>query len=256
MPEWHDGIIKSRTDAHELQFRVLLPPGYDESGRRYPVLYLLHGLFGSFRNWTELASLQPVDDLIVVMPEGADGWYCDNAEKGLWYESRIVRDLVPAIDTSFRTRATRDARSIAGNSMGGYGALKIALRFPEMFSFAASFSGAFESANWSDRSPSPAKWDEYRPSIMRVFGEVGSVARRENDIFRIVEDHEGGNVPDIHFDCGIGDPFLESNHRLSNKMRQHGIDHQFRILPGGHDWDYWTGRGRFLTDLLDRRTAD
>ena len=152
MPAWNDEFIKDRNAGGDSPYRILLPPDYQNGSRFYPTLYLLHGLFGSFENWTELAKLEPVSNLIIVMPEGGDGWYCDTADRSEMYESRVVGDLVPEIDARYRTIASRETRSIAGNSMGGYGALKIALKYPELFGFAASFSGAFEAANWDDRS--------------------------------------------------------------------------------------------------------
>jgi S-formylglutathione hydrolase FrmB len=255
MPEWQDGTIKGLTDGRESPYRVLLPRDYASGDRRYPTLFLLHGLFGSYENWTELAHIEPVDGLIVIMPEGNNSWYCDVKETGELNESRVVRDLIPEIDERYRTIKSRNARSIAGNSMGGYGAIKMALKFPELFSFAASMSGAFEAPNWSDQFPAPENWEEYRPSITKVFGTAESTARSENDLFRLVAAVSESDVPEIYFDCGITDPFLAANQRLSNKMREHGIAHKFRIMPGGHDWDYWARQGKFLTQLVSQRSV-
>lgn len=254
MPEWQDGNLESQADGHGTPYRVLLPPDYTTSDRRYPALYLLHGLFGSFTNWTELGQLRATNDLIIVMPEGGDGWYCDVENTDEMNESRVVRELVPEIDAGYRTIATRDGRSIAGNSMGGYGALKIALKFPEMFSFAASFSGAFEAVNWTDQSPPAEKWDEYRPSISRVFGNAESSTRAANDIFRLPAESSSQVAPAIYFDCGISDSFLAANRRLSRTLRECGVEHKFRILPGGHDWDYWSRQVSYLTKVIRERS--
>lgn len=254
MPAWNDEFITNENAGSDSPYRILLPPDYQAGSRYYPTLYLLHGLFGSFENWTELAKLEPVSNLIIVMPEGGDGWYCDTADRGEMHESRVVRDLVPEIDTRYRTIASREARSIAGNSMGGYGALKIALKFRQLFGFAASFSGAFEAANWDDQFPPSENWDEYRPSITRIFGSAGSRTRTENDLYRLAAETKGTDVPYIYFDCGISDPFLAANRRLANELRNSGVVHEFRILSGGHDWDYWTTRGSFLTGLVSERS--
>jgi S-formylglutathione hydrolase FrmB len=254
MPAWNDELIKDRNAGGDSPYRILLPPDYQDGSRSYPTLYLLHGLFGSFENWTELAKLEPVSNLIIVMPEGGDGWYCDTADGGEMHETRIVADLVPEIDTRYRTIATREARSIAGNSMGGYGALKIALKFPELFGFTASFSGAFEAANWDDQFPPSENWDEYRPSRTRIFESAGSRTRSENDLYRLAAGTTGTGVPYIFFDCGITDPFLDANRRLAYALRASGAEHEFRILPGGHEWDYWATRGKFLTGLISERS--
>lgn len=247
MPPWEDGSINSRCMGRAMPYRVLLPPDYFVSDRRYSSLYLLHGLFGSFENWTELACLSRQDNLIIVMPEGEDGWYCDSGNEK--YQSWLLQELVPAIDDQFRTNATRAGRSIAGNSMGGYGAIKIALKFPELFWFTAATSGAFDAPTWSDEHQPPIKWEEYRPSISRIFGAVESKIRLENDVHRIVSEYQRKEVPVIYLDCGISDQFLEANRKLSCRMRDSGIRHRFRVLSGGHDWDYWAASGRSIVEI-------
>jgi S-formylglutathione hydrolase FrmB len=234
-----------------MPYRVLLPPDYSSAGKRYSSLYLLHGLFGSFTNWTELACLGPQDNLIIIMPEAADGWYCDCGVNQR-YESWLLQELIPEIDREFRTDGSRAARSIAGNSMGGYGAIKIALRYPEMFRFAASTSGAFGAPTWSDEDPAPANWQEYRPSILRIFGPIDSKVRSENDVNALVSEYQREKVPAIYFDCGISDPFLDANRKLSSRMRDRGMEHRFRILPGGHDWHYWAKTGKEIITMISK----
>jgi S-formylglutathione hydrolase FrmB len=125
---------------------VYLPPGYAESGTvRYPVLYLLHGIGGGFTDWTKHWDLRgSMDALIaagtppflVVMPNGANrlggGFYMDSPVSGGW-ETYLVRELVPRIDAEFRTIAAPASRGVAGHSMGGFGALRLAMRFPDLF---------------------------------------------------------------------------------------------------------------------------
>ena len=115
---------------------MYLPDGAAESGKRYPTLYLLHGLFGSFDNWCELGGFENSIDgreMIVVMPEGGNGWYCDGAER---YEQYIVRDLIEHCDAAYPTENDGKRRAVAGNSMGGYGAVKFALKYQELFALA------------------------------------------------------------------------------------------------------------------------
>jgi len=120
-----------------MKYRILLPCGYQTAGRRSPVLYLLHGLYGNYLNWDSYTKLKRYAykyDLIVVMPDADDSWYtnsaCDPKDK---FEDYIAKDMVAEIDGKFRTVRLRHARAIAGLSMGGYGALKIALRYPDNF---------------------------------------------------------------------------------------------------------------------------
>lgn len=131
--------------------RVLLPTGYDpESGRRYPVLLLLHGGLGGFRNWVDFGNVEAATSgapLIVVMPSGGTGgWYRDWHAFGRGgtpqWERFHIDQLIGWVDDHFATRAEAAGRAIAGVSMGGFGALSYAARHPELFRAAVSFSGA------------------------------------------------------------------------------------------------------------------
>ena len=236
-----------------MRYRVLLPPNYSSSSERYPTLYLLHGLFGDYENWTTLGEVRPLDNAIVIMPEGEDGWYC-NGESGVDnYEKWLVDDLLPLVDKEFRTDPTPIRRGIAGNSMGGFGALKIALRHGHLFSFAASTSGAFEAPGWTDGRPAKQNWDEFRSSILRIFGvRLDSRTRLENDLYTLVA---GQAVRKrrlaIYFDCGRKDDFIEANRRLSRLMLENGVEHRFDVLGGAHDWEYWAMRVKYLARIFE-----
>ena len=155
--------------------RVLLPPGYDrQPGRRWPVLYLLHGCCDSafsgrpeslgYRSWTERGQAEQLTEdapFIVVMPDGLNaGWYADQygaaGEGGPRVETYQLRQLVPWVDAHLRTDARRAARAVAGLSMGGYGAMSYAARHPDLFSFAASWSGAVDNGHDSYVYPVPS----------------------------------------------------------------------------------------------------
>lgn len=137
-----DGLLKSASLGREMHYRVHLPAGCRASSHRHPTLYLLHGLTGSYIDWegrTHLAEIAQRFDLIIVMPDADDSWYVNSAtgpqEK---YEDYLTKDLLPEIDKNFRTIAARYARALAGLSMGGYGAMKLALKYPQLFAVAAS----------------------------------------------------------------------------------------------------------------------
>jgi S-formylglutathione hydrolase FrmB len=126
---------------------VLLPNGYATSARRYPVLYLLHGLGGTYAAWsqrTDIVWFARTLPLIVVMPDGGSGWYADPWDAGPRWETYHIGELIPYIDDHYRTIATRNGRAIAGLSMGGFGAFSYAARHPDVFVAAASFSGALD----------------------------------------------------------------------------------------------------------------
>lgn len=258
--------IKGMCDTRILEtatpYYVLLPPDYDVSGLRYPVLFLLHGLFGECSNWTELtdiASRAAAYPLIIVMPEGRDSWYTDSATlSSERYETHFLSEFLPHIEEGYRTIADRNGRAISGLSMGGYGAFKFALKRPDLFSFAASFSGAFEPTQRSDDSPG-FDWISLRPSVMKAFGPVGSPARSLNDlgsILAVMPPELKSNLPFFYFDCGLQDGFLRANRRLSTTFSVQGVAHEFNEIAGGHDWDYWNSRVPSLLEMVSSRLSN
>jgi S-formylglutathione hydrolase FrmB len=126
---------------------ILLPIDYAGSRRRYPVLYLLHGFTNSYASWaadTDLIRFARPFPMIIVMPDGGNGWYINDANGGPRWEDYHIHQLIPFIDSHYRTIAGRAGRAIAGLSMGGFGALSYAARHPDLFIAAASFSGALD----------------------------------------------------------------------------------------------------------------
>ena len=220
-----------------LPYNVVLPTDYATArSTRYPVLYLLHGLTGHYSDWvsrTNIADYAAEYRLIVVMPEGNDSWYT-NA-----YETYILQELVPDVQQRYRTIEARDARAIAGLSMGGYGAIKFGLKSPHTFAFAASMSGAFAITRYSEEEV-PVSWRE----SLKLFGPVGSEIRKANDLFEIVGKLRAeriGSLPYFYFDCGTEDSPLifPSNRELATLMFEKKIPHEYRELPGDHSWGYW-----------------
>src|SRR5436853_1864154 len=169
-----------------LPYNVILPPDYRASSTtRYPVLYLLHGLTGHYSDWltkTNVADYAAQYRIIIVMPEGKDGWYTDSATvPNDKYESYILKELIPDVEKRYRTIETRFGRGVAGLSMGGYGALKFGLKSPGTFAFAGSISGALAATSWTedDFKAAPSMYK----SLVSVFGPPGSDTRKANDIF-------------------------------------------------------------------------
>ncbi|HEX8503581.1 MAG TPA: alpha/beta hydrolase family protein [Pyrinomonadaceae bacterium] len=227
--------------GREVTYRVVLPPGYGlvtSRSTRYPVLYLLHGWGGDHDSWlthSSLARYAAERQLIVVTPEGGAGWYTD-APGGEPYESHFLRELLPDVDGRFRTIRDRRGRGIAGYSMGGYGALKLAFKHPELFAFAGSTSGALDAA---------ARTDE--ESLVRAFGGPGSPARAENDLPRLAREFPAerrGALPFLYLDCGLGDEWFGVNRDFAATLAARGFAHEYRQLPGGHVWPYWDAQAR------------
>jgi len=238
---------------------VYLPPGYDGApNKRYPVVYLLHGLAGSANDWvsrTRLAQHAAAYRLIIVTPEGRDGWYTDSAtapdEK---FETYILEELIPDVEHKFRALPAREARAVAGLSMGGYGALKFGVKHPERFALAASLSGAFDAASWDASDPKLLAF--VKPSIARTYGLMDSPTRAANDLFKLFANlppERFNALPFIYFDCGTEDFLIGSNRALSELLLKRKIPHEYRQLPGAHTWPYWDAQIQEVLRLAARR---
>jgi putative tributyrin esterase len=261
MPVVAKGELASVLMQRNMPYNVILPDDHAERNLRFPVLYLLHGLFGSFDNWitlTGLANYAAAHKLIIVTPEGGDGWYTDSeTAAGEKYESYLINELIPSIEANFRAINARGGRAVAGLSMGGYGALKFGIKYPKLFAMTASVSGAFDCAERSDDQPG-SDWKDLRPSVLQVFGETGSKTRDENDLYKLVTELPAGEIstlPWMYFDCGRDDGFLGANQKLAALFSKRGISHEYRELPGGHDWNYWNDRVKHILKLADEKLA-
>lgn len=248
--------LASRLMGREMPYRVILPAQYSkESETRFPVLYLLHGLTGNANNWvtrTRLPSIAREYRVIIVTPEGGDGWYTDSVsnDKEKW-ESYIVQELIPEVDKKFRTHTDRNQRAIAGLSMGGFGALKFGLKYPDKFVLAGSFSGALGAAEITEARFSGA----IGKTIDGIFGPAESDARKANDIFAIIRTmttEKAKAIPFIYLDCGTEDFLFQSNRAFVNLLVEKNVPHEYRQLPGAHDWKYWDKQVQEFLRVADR----
>lgn len=251
-------VFQSSLMGRELPFRVILPENYEAAEESYPVLYLLHGLFGSCDNWLELTGIANYlagKKFAVVLPEGYDNWYSDSAtiEKDK-FESSFITEFIPVLEAKYGISGSREKRAIAGLSMGGFGALKFALKRPDLFIFAGSMSGAFD-APQRTVSNQGFDWEILSPSILKVFGEDNDPARAKNDIFKIISGFPEEKIealPFIYCDCGTDDGFLKINRELSKLLNEKQIQFEYREVPGGHDWIYWDQQVQAILEIVDK----
>ncbi len=252
--------LNSKLLAREIPYRVVLPVNYKNPTDKtaYPVIYLLHGLTGHFDNWTEKTKLNEYAakyNYIIVTPEGNNGWYSDSAgvpnDK---YESYIIQELIPEIDRKFRTVADRNHRAIAGLSMGGYGSVKFGLKYPEKFVLVGSFSGALQAASLTDKILGNG-WKVLTDSVMSVYGAENSPNRAANDVFKIVREMPADNkknLPFIYISCGTEDGLIGTNREFSALILEKKIPHEFRELPGIHDWKFWDAQVQEFLKISER----
>lgn len=232
---------------------VVTPLSYDQRPGELPVLYLLHGAYGSFRQWLEIEpALQryaDVYDIILVCPDGGNtSWYFDSpVDKSMQYETYVAKELVRFIDDRYRVIRDKHGRAIMGLSMGGHGALYLAIRNPEVWGAAGSTSGGV------DIRPFPNNWD--------LGKRLGSyAANRENweknTVINAVEALKGRSLK-IIFDCGLDDFFLEVNRNMRQRLLAINVPHVYIEMPGGHNAQYWNNALKyhlvFFRNFFDAR---
>ncbi len=252
--------LNSKLMAREMPYRVAVPVGYKKSIDKtaYPVIYLLHGLTGHFDNWgdkTKIAEYLAPYNFIVVMAEGDNGWYTDSASApNDRYETYITQELIPEIDKKFRTLADRKHRAVAGLSMGGYGSIKYGLKYPETFALVGSFSGALGAASWNEKTLGN-NWKALTDSITKIYGAGDSRTRAENDIFKLVKEMPAEKVnrlPFVYLDCGTEDFLIGSNRDFVSLLLEKKVRHEFRQLPGKHEWAYWEAQIQEFFELSEK----
>lgn len=251
-----DFKFDSKLMRREMPYRVVLPAVYESDKlKRFPVIYLIHGLGGNFKNWTEVTKIERYAkgyDFIIVMPDGGNGWYSDSVSaENDKYESYFIKEFIAEIDKKFRTIADKNGRIIAGLSMGGYGAVKFGLKYPDKFALIGSFSGAFDA---------PLRFKDHpqaRDSINEVFGGDENQARKTNDIFRILREKSAEQIKELPFfyiDCGTEDHLFETNREFLSLLVKRKVPHEYRELPGVHNWIYWNRQIEEFLQVTEKRT--
>jgi S-formylglutathione hydrolase FrmB len=215
----------------------------------------LHGLTGHFSNWTDktkLAEYAADHNFVIVTPEGDNGWYSDSVSvPNDKYESYLVNELIPAIDKTFRTAAKRENRFIAGLSMGGYGAIKFGLKYPEMFSLVGSFSGALGATSFNEKNAGAIG-----KGMLAIFGPEDSDARKANDIFKLVRDMTPDKVkamPFVYQSCGTEDFLFQNNRDFLAVLVEKRVPHEYREHPGSHDWKFWDAQVKEFLEVAAAR---
>ena len=244
--------LQSASLGRELKFAIQLPPSYQtDTKRRFPVVYFLHGMFGNEREFerrrvaetvNKLREEGKIGELVIVSPAGENSFYL-NAKNGAQYEDAIIKDLIPYIEKNYRVMNTPSGRAIQGISMGGWGALLLAFKHPEMFSTVTTHSAALFA-----ELPHPTGTDRRSQFMLQIIGKIfGDPPDEEffksvNPMF-VVETNLASIKKSgikIYFDCGEQDRygFQESNTVFDGKLTKLGLAHEFHLFPGNHGWEY------------------
>lgn len=232
-----------------MRYSIVVPAASTSS--LVPVVYLLHGHGGEAGDWftySRAASLAHRFNVAVVTPEGGNTWYI-NGGSGRWGDY-IADDLVREVEKRWPVKRSREGRAIAGLSMGGYGALNLALRRPEVFGLAASMSGALDITRANNVFEGGRRVDA---EVLEGFGPPDSATRRDNDVYRLASEADPSRLPYLHIDCGVEDPWFKVNREFAQVLTARGIAHDFHELPGNHNWQYWDRQIETVLALAAKR---
>ncbi len=204
----------------------------DQAKPPYPVVYLLHGHSDDYTIWQRRTAIERYAEdagLMVVMPDGGRGWYSDARDGVHRYESHIL-ETIDRVEALFPVRRDRAHRGIGGLSMGGYGALKLALKYPRLFASVVAHSGVLDIRAWHRDSPCSVQ-------LRQIFGDRLS---GDEDCLTLAKRLARARIrPHIRIDCGVDDFLIEHNRRMHRQLTTLGIPHEYEEFPGAHTWEYW-----------------
>jgi putative tributyrin esterase len=232
-----DVTFRSAALGREITYRVYLPEAV-APGAKLPVIYLLHGGGGGFRDWSNYSDVgsYAARGYVLVMPEGESSYWV-NAVGGSKerFGDYLTTDLIADVEWRFPAAASRERRAVVGVSMGGYAAVELALARPELFAFTGGISPAVDVPS---RKFSWRRWSQSM-RFRRIFGADGSETRRNADPFVLVKTADPANTPYLYVTAGEQEPMLEPIRRFSGMLQRREFTSEFHTKPGGHDWNEW-----------------
>ena len=253
--------IKSAILNRPVSYTIYLPADYEKSERTYPVVYLLHGYTDDNTGWLQFGEVNRYADkaihegtippMIIVMPDADSSWYINAYDGKEKYEDFFIKEFMPSIEKTYRIKGQKRYRGIAGLSMGGYGTLIYALKYPQLFAAAAPLSAAVIDDDGFQKMPE----GNYESTFGQLFGrglkgvDRNNQAWKDNSIINLVNTKSPNDIRKVKFwiDCGDDDFLTKGNCLLHIAMMEKQIPHEFRVRDGAHTWTYWrTG----ITDAL------
>ena len=250
--------LQSHILGEAVHYCVMLPPGYDaatagHSPRRYPVLYFLHGLGdneqtlfkgGGWDLIEDLRQKRQISDFLVVAPEGKRSFYINSADGRVRYSDFFVRELIPYIESHYSVRRERSARAISGVSMGGYGALRFAFAYPELFSSVSAQSAALI-AESPRQTPTSLMPTQLNGLLGAVFGNPVDTRHWDQNSPFVLAKRNRAQIRtsglSIYFNCGRDDEFgfEKGAAELHRQLQAEGIQHEYHLYPGNHGAEYF-----------------
>jgi len=247
---FHSALI-----GRDLNYALYLPPSYESSSKKYPVLYFLHGLNENEMRWStrgasdllldKMVAENKIGEFIVAIPAVDPSSFYTNARGGgAPWEDVVVKEFIPMVESTYRVNATRATRAISGISMGGYGSLKIAMKHPEMFSAVSAHSAAlvpsFDSTTVSGR-----RLDMFKALFDRIYG-INFAGTQDltywdaNNPLTLAKDTAKLQKMKVYFDCGTEDEygFYDGLKFLDDLLTKASYPHEAHLYPGVHGWDF------------------
>jgi enterochelin esterase-like enzyme len=254
-------VVRSTILNRPVKYSVYLPSDYETSQRSYPVVYLLHGYTDDNTGWLQFGEVNRYADnaikegtippMIIVMPNGDSSWYINSYDGKEKYEDFFIKEFMPSIEKTYRIKAEKRYRGIAGLSMGGFGTLIYSLKYPDLFAAAAPLSAAVFDDSAMVRMPDT----NYENTFGQLYGRGLKKSDRlnnawyENSILKIVETKSAADLRKVRYwiDCGDDDFLTKGNCLLHIALSEKMVPHEYRVRDGAHNWTYWrTG----ITDAL------
>lgn len=245
--------VKSTQAGKDVEYSIYLPPDYNSSNRSYPVLYLLHGFTDDETGWVQFGEANYIADrsiaagqappMIIVMPDGGVSWYVNSYDGKSMWEDFFIREFIPHIESTYRTRPGKEFRAVAGLSMGGYGSLLMALKHPDMFAACAPLSAGI----WTEEEVLEMPDTDWDYVVGEPYGKGLTGQERLTEHYRnnsVLDLLSSVNSEDLrkvryYIDCGDDDFLIKGNMALHALMIDREIPHEFRVRDGAHNWTYW-----------------
>lgn len=232
-----DATFESVALHRKMPYRMVMPATVAPK-EKLPVVYLLHGGGGGYRDWTNYSDVAKYAEqgMILVMPEGNSSYYTNSAGNPQdRYEDYIVNDMISEVEQKYPAATGRSNRAIIGVSMGGFGAVKIALKHPQLFAFAGGISPAVDVPTRPFSVKRISQW-RFHSSI---FGPSGSQTRRENDPYALARSVDPTRTPYLFLTCGEQEGLLPANRKLAAILEERGFAYEFHTAAGDHNWVQW-----------------
>ena len=245
--------VKSTILGRSVKYTVYLPSDYDRSERTYPVVYLLHGYTDDNTGWLQFGEINRFADqsiadgtlppMIIIMPNGDSSWYINSYDGKERYEDFFIKEFMPSIEKTYRIKAEKKYRGIAGLSMGGYGTLNYSIKYPELFAAAAPLSAAV----FDDAALTGMPDNNYENAFGQLYGrglkgnDRLNKAWFDNSILKLVETKSAEDLKKVRYwiDCGDDDFLTKGNCLLHILLTDKRVPHEYRVRDGAHNWTYW-----------------